>query len=90
MRINLTVQSTREIRAVVVAPGLLLATMAIHRAAVVPIQGTPAVLIIRAIQAAVIIMVARAAAIMALRPVRSILQVAEDKLLDRSPLGNDC
>ena len=85
----MTVQSTREIRAVVAALGLLLATMATHRAAAVPAQGILAAPAIQAIQAMVIIMAARAAAIMALRLVRSILQAAEDKLLDRSPLGND-
>ena len=79
----MTVQSSREIRAVVAALGLLLATMATHRAAAVPAQETLAVLIIRATQAAVIIMAA--AKQIHRQAAAAIIMAAEGRLLDRSP-----
>ena len=84
----MTAQSTREIRVVVVAPGLLLATMVIRRAVAVPARGILAAPAIQAIQAMVIIMAAAAKQIHR-QAVAVIIMAAGDRLLDRSPLGND-
>ena len=83
----MTVQSTQEIRVVVAALGLLLAMMAIHRAAAVPARGILAAPAIQAIQAMVIIMAA--AKQIHRQAAAAIIMAAEDKILDRPSLWND-